>query len=169
MNSIAQAVIDKLGLEPHPNEGGYFVETYRSKERIPADGLPDRYEGERNFSTAIYYLLTPDTFSEFHRLPTDEIFHFYAGDPVTQVHLRPSGEMAMFTLGPNVLEGEIPQLVVPAGVWQGSFLNPGGQYALLGATVAPGFDFEDYESGPRNLLLSQFPALEEFILKLTHP
>lgn len=169
MNPEAQAIIDRLGLQPHPNEGGFYIETYRSKERIPQAGLPERYPGEKAFGTAIYYLLTPETYSEFHRLPTDEIFHFYAGDPVTQVHLRPNGEVAEFILGSDVLMGQLPQLVAPAGVWQGSYLNEGGRYALMGATVSPGFDFSDYESGSRGLLMAEFPAAEEAILKLTRP
>lgn len=156
--STALRIIEHLGLKAHPLEGGFFLETYRSAD---SSCRPDR-----SASTAIYYLLTPDTFSEMHRVATDEVFHFYAGGPVTMLQLAP-GQCRRITLGPDVLAGQQPQVVVPRGVWQGSFLNPGGEYALLGATVAPGFDYADYESGQRDLLIAQFPDHAELIRRLT--
>lgn len=163
----AQEIIDRLNLQPHPNEGGYYVETYRCDENIPEQGLPDRYGSEKSFGTAIYYLLTPETFSEFHRLPTDEIFHFYLGDPVTMLQLHPDGSHDIITLGTDLLAGHKPQVVVPRGTWQGSFLNEGGDFALMGATVSPGFDFSDYESGKRGPLVEKYPAQRELITRLT--
>ena len=166
--SRVEQIIQKLGLVPHPCEGGFFLETYRSPDVIKHPGLPARYRSQRNASTAIYYLLTPDTFSEMHRLPTDEVFHFYLGDPVTMLRLFPDGSSEKVTLGTDIPSGQKPQLVVPQNVWQGTRLNDGGEFALLGCTVAPGFDFEDYESGDREKLIVEYPAEKEWIERLTH-
>jgi predicted cupin superfamily sugar epimerase len=163
----AQEIIDRLGMLPHPEEGGHFVETYKSQEVIPRKALPERYHGRRSFGTAIFYLLTPDTFSRLHRLESDEIFHFYLGDPVTMLQLRPDGGSEFLTLGQDIEAGQRLQVVVPAGTWQGSFLNEGGEYALLGCTVAPGFDYADYETGSRGDLLKEYPEQEELIVRLT--
>lgn len=149
----AEEVIRRLGLAPHPREGGYFVETYRSTER----------HGERSLSTAIYYLLTARTFSEMHRLTGDEVFHFYAGDPAEMLLLAPGGAGEKVTLGADLLAGERPQVVVPGGVWQGTRLLPGGRFALLGTTMAPGFDPSDYETGDRDALEREFPAFSAAI------
>ena len=156
-----------LGLKPHPEEGGFFVETYRAGERIPAEALGGRYRGARSVGTAIYYLLTPDTFSAMHRLASDEIFHFYLGDPVEMLQLFPDGTGRIVTLGQDLAKGMRPQAIVPQGVWQGSRLVPGGRFALLGTTVAPGFDFADYEHARRDALLSSHPTFRDLILSLT--
>lgn len=166
MNSPEQ-IIKALNLQPHPKEGGFFRESYRSSERLPAHVLPERYSAERSVSTAIYYLLTPGTFSALHRLQSDEIFHFYAGQPVKMLQLHGDGRGAEIILGPDVLAGQRPQVLVPCGVWQGSFLMEGGAYALLGCTVAPGFEYADYEHGNRAELLTQYPAYTELITRLT--
>ncbi len=163
----AQQIIDALRLQPHPKEGGYYVESYRSLESIPRGTLPDRYTGDRSFGTAIYYLLTPDSFSAMHRLPTDEIFHFYLGDPVEMLQLWPDGTARAIILGSDILDGMRPQLVVPAGVWQGARLRGGGRFALLGTTMAPGFDYADYETGERDTLLRLYSNFEEIIRALT--
>jgi len=156
-----------LGLVPHPVEGGYFVETYRSADPLPASALPARYGGARAASTAIYYLLTPDTFSAMHRLASDEIFHFYLGDPVEMLHLHPDGSHERVVIGPDLEAGHRPQVVVPRDVWQGARLIPGGRHALLGTTVAPGFDYTDYETASRPTLLATHPAAKALILALT--
>ena len=158
-----------LGLVPHPVEGGYFTETYRSADQLPAAGLPARYGAARPASTAIYYLLTPDTFSAMHRLASDEIFHFYLGDPVEMLQLRPDGSHQVVVIGPNLEAGQRPQVVVPRHIWQGARLLPGGphHYALLGTTVAPGFDYTDYETAPRPTLLATHPTAKALILALT--
>lgn len=161
-----ELIIQRLGLKPHP-EGGYFAETYRAEESFPAPALPGRYSGARAFSTAIYYLLTPDTFSSLHRLQSDEVFHFYLGDPVEMLRLRPDGSGVSVTLGPDLARGECPQVVVPASEWQGARLKPGGRFALLGCTVAPGFDFQDFETGLRADLLRLYPAHAALITALT--
>jgi predicted cupin superfamily sugar epimerase len=163
-----ELIIQRLGLKPHP-EGGYYTETYRAPESIPAPALPSRYSGERALSTAIYYLLTPGTFSSLHRLQSDEIFHFYLGDPVDMLRLKPDGSSVTLTLGADLANGELPQVVVPAGDWQGARLKPGGRFALLGCTVAPGFDFTDFETGKRDALLSLYPSHTALITTLTHP
>lgn len=156
-----------LHLQPLSAEGGYFAETYRSEEHIPPGALPNRYHAARSFGTAIYYVLTPDTFSAMHRLLTDEVYHFYLGDPVEMLQLRPDGSSKVVTLGPDILSGMQPQLVVPRGVWQGSRLAPGGEFALLGTTMSPGFDPADFELGQREALLKAYPESHELIVALT--
>lgn len=145
-------LISLLHLQPLPLEGGYYRETYRSEH-----------------GTAIYYLLTPETCSALHRLPQDEIFHFYLGDPVTMLQLHPDGSSQVITVGPEIDKGQQVQVVVPAGVWQGSFLREGGQCALMGTTVAPPFEFSQYEAGDRDALLRQYPSQKDLIARLTPP
>jgi predicted cupin superfamily sugar epimerase len=163
----ADELIRRLNLQPHPKEGGYFRETYRAVDTVPASALPSRYRGDRRASTAIYYLLTPTTFSALHRLESDEIFHFYLGSPVRMLQLLPDGTGRTVILGPDLAAGQDVQVVVPRGVWQGSLLEPGGDFALLGCTVAPGFEYADYESGNRDALQSQYPLFAEMIARLT--
>ena len=141
----ADEVIRRLALVPLPREGGYFRETYRSALAVPGGATAARPDGARSLSTAIYYLLTRDTFSALHRLPGDEVFHFYLGDPVEMLQLRPDGTAARVVLGSDIADGLHPQAVVPGGTWQGSRLLPGGGFALLGTTMAPGFDARDFE------------------------
>jgi uncharacterized protein len=160
-------IINHLQLVPLTIEGGYFCETYRSALKIPAYALPTDYAADRNVSTAIYYLLTPDTFSVIHRVKSDEVFHFYAGDPVEMLQLWPDGTARRVIIHNDVAAGHEPQLVVPAGVWQGCRLVPGGQWALMGCTVAPGFDYADYEAGNRDELIKLYPDDSEMITHLT--
>ncbi len=163
----ADKIIVLLNLKPHPEEGGYFVETYRSSETLPEEALISRYKGVRSFGTAIYYLLTPETFSTMHRLQSDEIFHFYLGDPVEMIQLFPDGSGRVFILGTDILNGMQLQVVVSRGVWQGARLIKDGKFALLGATVSPGFEFADYESGHRDELVKSYPQYREWIIALT--
>jgi uncharacterized protein len=156
-----------LQLEPLTIEGGYFRETYRSTGLIPQSALPPAYNGPRAFSTCIYYLLTPDTFSVIHRLPGEEIFHFYLGDAVEMLQLRPDGHGELVTLGSDLRSGMKPQHIVPGSVWQGARLRAGGRFALLGTTVAPGFDYAEYETGNRDELIRQFSDFAEAIRSLT--
>lgn len=170
MSLPAEEIIARLGLVPHPAEGGWFRETWRAAEAVAPAGLPARYTGARSHGTAIYYLLTPQTFSHLHRLKSDEVFHFYLGDPVEQVHLRPDGSADRVVLGTDLAAGALPQVVVPAGVWQGARLVPGGSVALLGCTVAPGFEFADYDhAGPaeRAEFLERWPQHAALIEALT--
>ena len=164
----ADRIKELLDLHPLPEEGGYYAETYRVHP--PANGAPPaRDQIPRPVKTAIYYLLAPDTFSAMHRLPTDELFHFYLGDPVEQLHLYPDGTGRVVRIGPDLLAGERPQVLAPRGVWQGARLAPGGShgYALLGTTMAPGFDFADYEGGRREELIASYPAFRKLIEALT--
>ena len=163
----ADQLIALLDLKPHPEEGGYFIETYRSAETISEKALPSRYKGRRCFGTAIYYLLTTQTFSAMHRLRSDEIFHFYSGDPIEMLQLCPNGSGRVAILGSDILKRMQPQVMIPGGVWQGARLLNGGKFALLGATVSPGFEFADYESGRREELIESFPQFRDLIVGLT--
>jgi predicted cupin superfamily sugar epimerase len=163
----AKEIIKILNLQEHPVEGGYFRESYRSAGRIPAENLGPSYEGDRSFSTAIFYMLIPGAFSEMHRLKGDEIFHFYLGSPVEMLQLFPDGGGRRLIIGSDIDAGEMPQVLVPAGVWQGSRLVPGGEFALLGTTMSPGFEFCDYESGKRAELIRDYPDFKESIILLT--
>lgn len=163
----AEEIIKLFKMKPLPNEGGYYVETYRASEKIEQANLPPGYIGQRNLSTAILYLLTPDTFSALHKLPSDEIFHFYLGDSVTMLQLHPDGHSEVITLGQDIMNGQRIQVTVPAGTWQGSFLNQGGRFALIGTTVAPGFESDDFEPANREELLEQYPDRRNLISKLT--
>lgn len=164
----AEEIIHLLHLEPLPREGGWYRETYRSTLPLPASVLAPRYRDARAAGTAIYYLLTPDTISALHRLPTDEVFHFYLGDPVEMLQLGPNSTDGgrILTLGSDIRAGQLVQAVVPAGVWQGSRLRAGGAFALMGTTMAPGFDFADYEATDREALSVAFPEFAECIDRL---
>lgn len=157
----ADDVIRVLDLQPHPVEGGYFRETYRSAATLPAHG------GTRAVSTAIYYLLKPGHVSELHVLPGEEVFHFYLGAPVRMLQLWPDGSGREVVLGSDLAAGQVPQLVVPGGVWQGTRLVGADGFALLGCTVAPGFDYADYRGATRAELTAKWPAFAEEIARLT--
>lgn len=150
-------VINLLHLKPLNIQGGMASLTYVSK--TVQEGKPA--------STAIYYLLTKDSFSHMHRLPTDEVFHFYLGHPVELLELFPDGSHRITRLGADISKGETPQHVVPAGVWQGARLVSGGELALLGKTIAPGYVDADYEHGDGPLLAHQYPQVKDLIHKLT--
>lgn len=162
-------VKEHLGLAPHPREGGWFVRTWESPEVLPAASFADaRYDGARRTSTAIYYLLEPDTFSEMHVLASDEIFHHYSGGAVEMLQLFPDGRSERVVIGPDLDAGQRPQHVVPRGVWQGSrLLQPEG-WALLGCTVSPGFEFVDYKDASAAELERDWPEQAELIRKLSH-
>jgi uncharacterized protein len=164
----AEDVKKILGLQPHPREGGWYVRTYEAAEKLGAEAFADtRYGEARRTGTAIYYLLEPDTFSEMHRLKSDEVFHFYAGEAVEMLQLTGEGKGARVVIGNDLLLGQRPQVVVERGVWQGSRLVEGGGWALLGCTVSPGFEFEDYEAGVREQLCDAWPEFAAEIRALT--
>lgn len=150
-----------LKLEPHPREGGWFRQTYKSALSVDAP------QGRRAAHTAIYYLLEPGTFSEMHVLDSDEIFHFYLGDPVEMLQLLPSGEAKVIRLGHDLARGEQVQVTVPGGVWQGTRLMGDGKVALLGCTVTPGFEYADYRGGTYAELAEKWPEQTERIRALT--
>lgn len=157
----ANEIKNLLKLVPHPVEGGYFKRTYTSSANL------DLSRGTRPLGTAIYYLLEAGTFSEMHLLDSDEIFHFYLGDPVEMLQLFPDGRSALYTLGPDLAAGENVQLLVPAGVWQGARLIGHGQMALLGCTVVPGFNYTDYHNASFDDLGEKWPQQAERIRALT--
>jgi predicted cupin superfamily sugar epimerase len=163
----AEQVIQRLNLVPLTIEGGYFRETYRAELTVPAGALPSDYGGDRNVSTAIYYLLSDHTFSAIHIVKSDEAFHFYAGDAVEMLQLWPDGSARVVIISNDLAAGYEPQLVVPAGVWQGCRLVRGGKRALMGCTVSPGFDYADFKLGNRNELIDRYPGEGELITALT--
>jgi len=170
MGMSVEELIQLLGLRPLPGEGGRYAETYRSADVVPGEALPGRFGGQsRSLGTAIFYLLTgeADSFSALHRLRGDEVYHFYLGDAVEMLLLHPDGSNQSLRLGQDLAAGERVQVMVPAGVWQGSRLAPGGGYALLGTTMSPGFDPADFELGVRAELIERYPSERERILRLT--
>ena len=167
MNSDQVAlIIGQYGLQPHP-EGGFYAETYRSSGSIPGTALPAEFVGERNFSTAIVYLLEENDFSALHRLRQDEVWHFYLGGSLRVVMISPEGELSEITLGRNGAAGDAVQAVIPAGCWFGARPTEGAAFSFVGCTVAPGFDFADFELAKRSDLLEKFPDLEAIILSFT--
>ena len=158
--------ITQLGLLPHP-EGGFYKETYRSEEIIKADHLPDRYSGDRNFSTAIYFLLRSQDRSVFHKIKSDELWHFYQGSTLLIYILTEKG-LIIHRLGANINEGDSLQVLVPANCWFGAMAEKADSYALCGCTVAPGFDFRDFEMASQDFLLAMYPEQCEIIGRLTY-
>lgn len=156
----ANDIIQMLDLKPHP-EGGFYRETYRSSDPLPGASP------SRSISTAIYYLLVPGSCSKIHRLKQDELFHFYLGDPVTWVLLEEGKKPRKVVLGNGLEKGEAVQMAVPAGTWFGGYLKETGSFALMGTTVAPGFEFQDFELGKRGELLALFPEAGVEIQRLT--
>ena len=143
MNTVEQ-LIEHYALQPHP-EGGWYKETYKSKEWVPSNALPERFTGDRAFSTAIYFLLEAGNFSAFHRIRSDECLHFYAGDPLLVYILFPSGKLEIIKLGNGFSRGELFQYVVPANCWFASRPAAGSSFSFVGCTVSPGFEFADFE------------------------
>jgi predicted cupin superfamily sugar epimerase len=156
--------IDHLRLHSHP-EGGYYAETYRSAGNIPDAVLP-KFKGDRNYSTAIYYLLQQGDFSAFHRIKSDECWHHYAGDTLLIHVLNQDGTYACIKLGSAIDEGEVFQFVVPANTWFAAECAEQTSFVLTGCTVAPGFDFADFEMADKELLLNEFPEHRSTIIKL---
>lgn len=163
----AEELIAMLRLEPLPIEGGYFYRTYYSDEILPQSALPDRYQSDHRFGSAIYYLLTKDTFSAFHTLLSDETYHFYLGDPVELIELHESGECTSTILGQDLLAGQKVQHTVSKGTWQASYLRAGGNFALMGCTLAPSFEQSDFINGNWETLLRKHPKHHQLIMRLT--
>ncbi len=160
--------IQKLGLLPHP-EGGFFTECYRSNECIAADALPERFEADRSVTTSIYFLLCSGDFSAMHRIKSDEIWHYYAGTSEVRVHcIYKTGKYHLLRVGNQTGTEAMPQAVVPASSWFGAEIDKTEDaWALVGCTVAPGFDFDDFEMAERNELIEAFPIHEAIIKSLT--
>jgi len=158
--------IERLRLEAHP-EGGYFRQTYKAELVLPKAALPAEFTGARAASTAIYFLLEGKNFSAFHRLRSDEVWHFYAGEPLVVHVIEPEGQSSVILLGRDLEEGQVPQAVVRAGCWFASHVADWESFAVVGCTVAPGFDFEDFEMGKREELAERYPQHREVIERLT--
>ncbi len=167
MNNV-EKIIRYFNMKPLPDEGGYYTETYRSKEKIVEDNLPDRYKGYRNYYTSIVYLITEKNFSHLHRIKSDEIFHFYMGKPVEIINFLGNGKYRKVTLGNDIFSSQRLQYMVPKNTWQAAYLKQGRGYALLGTTVSPGFEFKDYQNAKKfkEKLTSQYPELTETIERI---
>lgn len=161
-----EEIIQKLKLLPHP-EGGFYKETYRSKDVVMLDNPPQGFTGDRNFSTAIYYLLPAGMFSAFHAISSDECWHFYNGVPLNIYVIQPDGSLTVISLGNNLNKGEVYQAVVPANCWFASRPAAANGYSLTGCTVSPGFDFADFKMADRAVLLTLYPQHEKLIIELT--
>lgn len=166
MKHSIESLISGLELEPHP-EGGYFRETYRSSGEIDQLNLGPDYDGKRNFSTCIYFLLTSDNFSAFHRIKQDEIWHFYEGSPIRLHVITPEGDYCEHLIGRALNDGQVPQFVVPGGSWFAAEVMRKSSCALVGCTVSPGFDFKDFELKTRKELITLFPDHVKIISRLT--
>jgi uncharacterized protein len=162
----AQFWINHLGLTKHP-EGGYFREVYRSDEIISKKGLPERYTSFRPFSTSIYFLLESHEFSAFHRLKSDEVWHFYCGSSITIYVINPRGDLNRWVLGPDPGKGEVFQQTIQMGCWFAATVNENDSFTLTGCNVSPGFDFEDFELGKKDYLVRQFPKHSGLFERLT--
>src|ERR671910_1076264 len=160
----ADEVKAMLGLRPHPT-CGFVAETYRSPLRIPADALPEAYEGERPYGSALYFLVAPDAQIVMHRIRSDQMYHHYLGDPLEVLLLLPDGTGEVAVVGPELARGMRPQLFIPGGTFHVSRLRPGGTYALLGTTEWPGVEPPDVEIGDRDALMAAYPDLRERILE----
>lgn len=167
-DDLVKKIIKKFDMIPLENEGGYFTETYRSQELILKEHLPLRYKSERCFLTSILYLITPDSFSSLHKVVSDEMFHFYLGDPVVMLNLFEDGKGQEIKLGSNIFGGEQVQYLVPKNTWQGAKLVKGGRFALLGTTVSPGFEYEDFilAKAYESEIINKYPEFSVLITEL---
>ncbi len=158
-------LITQFNLQPHP-EGGWYKETYKSEEQIASNALPQRFLGNRVFSTAIYFLLKKGNFSAFHRIKSDECWHFYAGQPLEVFIILPGGELSVVSLGKDIEKGQLFQYVVPANCWFASRPATESKFSFVGCTVAPGFDFADFELAKTNELIAVYPQHQTIITAL---
>ena len=162
----ATQIIEYLKMQPLPNEGGFFSETYKSKINADPEYLKHSgFSGARNSGSAIYYLITKENFSALHRLKQDEIFHFYSGSSAEMLQIFPDGSFKLIRVGTNILNGEVPQILVPSGVWQATKVLDGGKWTLLGTTCHPGFEYVDFELAHIDELSKKFPHIEHLIRK----
>ena len=164
MNTIEQ-LVSNFNMTPHP-EGGWYAETYRSAELIPKSSLPSRFKGDRVYSTAIYFLLPAKSFSAFHRIQSDECWHFYEGEPLNIYMINTQGVLSVIKLGKNISAGEIFQAVVPAGCWFASMPEVEAGFSFVGCTVSPGFDFNDFELANAEKLSGKYPQHATIIKRL---
>jgi len=158
--------IEKLGLIKHP-EGGWYKEVYKSDELIKKEHLPERFSGERHHSTSIYFLLRSGEHSAFHRIKSDEIWHYYKGSAITIHMINNTGEYSCVKLGKNADKGEVFQFTVPHSTWFAAEVSKPDSFALVGCTVSPGFHFDDFEMGGREVLTTLYPQHKEILSRLT--
>lgn len=163
----AQELIGFFDLKAHP-EGGFFKETYRSKGEILEENLAEYFEGNRNYCTSIYFLLTSEKFSAFHKINQDEIWHFYDGTALKLHVISPLGEYSNVIIGNDFTKGDIPQFTVPAHHYFAAEVIQQDSFSFVGCTVAPGFDFKDFVLPTRAMLVSEFPKHSDIIERLTH-
>ena len=166
MNSRKEKLIQQLELIPHP-EGGYYKETYRSEGVFKSDSLDSTIEGERSYCTGIYFMLTADTFSAFHKISSDEMWHFYDGSAIELHMITEEGIYSCVYIGRDIENGEHLQYVVPKNVWFASRVKDNAEYSLLGCTVSPGFDFRDFILPNTSEMTAMFPQYEKIIGELT--
>ncbi len=164
--STIQKIIDRLELQSHP-EGGYFKEVYRSDGSITEENLDEGFSGQRNYATSIYFLLTSESFSAFHRIKQDEIWHFYKGSPIKLHIISDVGIYSNTIIGNDIESGQNPQFVVKAKNWFAAEVIDKEAYTLVGCTVSPGFDFNDFELPERDVLISKFPEHSNIITAFT--
>jgi uncharacterized protein len=162
----ATELISHYGLLPHP-EGGFYRETYRASDTLEKAALPERFAGACVASTAIYFLLPKGHVSHLHRIASDEVWHFYTGGPLVVVAISPEGALTQTRLGQHLQDGEVFQHVVPAGYWFGAYPAETSDFSFVGCTVAPGFEFADFELAQRDAMLALCPAYAELIHRLT--
>lgn len=165
MKPNKEQLIDLFDLQPHP-EGGWYKESYKSVEQITANALPNRFNDNRFFSSAIYFLLERGNFSAFHRIKSDECWHFYAGETLLIYIINESGDLEVVSLGSNITKGEFFQYVVPANCWFASVPAPNSEYCFVGCTVAPAFDFKDFELANAKELSVTYPQHLDLIYSL---
>jgi len=166
MTPGAQTYVQALQMQAHP-EGGFYRESYRSAQLMDVTQVEEGVEVRRNVSTGIYFLLEHGNFSAFHKIRSDEMWHFYAGQALEVLEINPAGNLRCTRLGPDVLQGEVFQHVVPAHTWFASRVASGGTFSLMGCTVAPGFDFADFCLAERAALVAVFPQHQQIIHALT--
>ena len=163
--SIVRQLIQQYNLRPHP-EGGWYSQTYKSNEVIEGDALPGRFGGSRAFSTAIYYLLEQGNFSAFHRIKSDECWHFYSGDPLFVYIIEQNGELKVISLGNDFVKEQSFQYVVPANCWFAGRPAAGSEYCFVGCTVSPGFEYEDFDLANGDDLSNAYPQHKGIIKEL---
>ncbi len=161
-----QSIIEALNLQPHP-EGGFFKETYRSQGEIPKEDLPQMFNGKRNYATGIYFLISSDAFSAFHKVNQDEMWHFYLGSPITLHQINPKGDYQKIIIGSDIFSNQQLQYTVPGNCWFAAEVEAKNGFALVGCTVSPGFDFADFNLASRGELISTFPQHQTLIERLT--
>ncbi|WP_299245516.1 cupin domain-containing protein [uncultured Aquimarina sp.] len=166
MDKKVEEIVTRLSMKPHP-EGGFYKETYRSDDIIPKEVFNGKFSGDRNCCTGIFFLLTSENFSAFHRIKQDEMWHFYGGNSLYVHVITPEGVYTRHAVGMKLDQGETPQLVVPAGCWFASSVKDIEGYSFVGCTVSPGFDFADFELASRDILVNQYPDHSEIITQFT--